>query len=409
MSVPETRALRKIALICAVADAAAVRGIAQRLRADGVMPWLAVDELPTDRNAPQELLRALRHTGAAIICLSRRSQTSNHQLDPLLETAIELLNLFPDDRRLTVALRLAQCPLPTNLRPTITLDLFGVQHYVQLLNTVRDHQANLSTAARPALTPPPPAAPLPLLRLQGHVIHPDLEEQGHLRRFGSGVARGLELIDERHALVISGSGARLIDLDDGRSIWEIDTPTRSFALSRQGRLLALAGVRQITIWNLAEQRIQNICRGHDGPIEALAFAPDERLLISAGADRTIKLWRSGTEQLVQVAPIASIPAHSDQIQALAFAPDGRYFASGSADRTIRIWRMLDRGLMQTLSGSGGGIEALSFHPDGTHLASGSRDRQARLWEIRNGVASTRLKPTTEQSRAFASAPTAPRF
>jgi WD40 repeat protein len=385
MSVPETRSFRMAALICVAADTTAVRSIAQRLRIDGIRTWIAVDELPEGRAAPQELHRVLRNADAVIICLSRRSHNSAGQLDLLMSTSIELLNLFSNGERLTIALRLAQCDIPSELKPTTAIDLFSIQGYTALLNALREHQADLSAAARTTTQHQPPLPTLaPILTLRGHYVLPDLEVQGQQRRFGAGVARGMTLIDERRCLVVSGSGARLVDLENGQSLWEIDNPTRSFALSLHGRLLALASIGRIAIWNLAEQRLQNLCRGHDGRIDALAFAPDERMLISAGVDCTIKLWRADSEQLHQIAPIASIPAHSDRIRALAFSPDGRHFASGSADRTIRVWRMLDRGLAQTMSSSGGGVEAVSFSPDGTQLASGSRDRHARLWDVRSG-------------------------
>jgi len=70
-------------------------------------------------------------------------------------------------------------------------------------------------------------------------------------------------------------------------------------------------------------------QGHQGPVSALAFAPDGKYLASAGEDRTIRLWNVTTGKEVHRVDGLKAPAIS-----LSFS--ARALASGSADGTVRI-------------------------------------------------------------------------
>src|SRR5262249_42776352 len=71
---------------------------------------------------------------------------------------------------------------------------------------------------------------------------------------------------------------------------------------------------------------QSRLRGHNGPVTAVSFSPDDRLLASASADTTVKLWStiSGKE-------VATLRGHKATVTSVAFRPDGQRLASGSAD------------------------------------------------------------------------------
>jgi WD40 repeat protein len=383
MSHPPDAPLR-IVLGCAPEDAPAARAIAQRLRVDGMVPWLAADELAGQADLLRALRQAFADADAVILCFSRRSSGSGGQLAADIARLIDLVSLGRSRVGLLVALKLGACELPEAVASATVIELFGYSGYERLLTTLRGRAAALRSAAPPSPEPAPPPAPLnPALALRGRYALATLDRQGQAGRLGRGSARGALLLAPDRALLIAGGGASLIDLRSARSLWTIDCPARRAALSPSGRLLAIAGGSQIVLWDLQDGRVRSQLSGHGGMISALAFSPDERSLASASHDRSVRLWRAGDDAAALASPLlARVPAHPDHVTSVAFSPDGAMLATGGADRTVRVWRTFDRALVQTLSGHGGAVEALAFSPSGEVLAAGSRGRSLRLWAAR---------------------------
>jgi WD40 repeat protein len=119
-------------------------------------------------------------------------------------------------------------------------------------------------------------------------------------------------------------------------------------------------------------------RGHTGYVTRAIFSPDGKLIASAGWDRTIRLWDRATKKAVG----KPLSAHRDWVYDIAFSPDGRFLASASFDGDVRLWPLQGPRKRQslTLSGHEKGVMSVAFSPDGKTLASASLDRSIRLWD-----------------------------
>jgi WD40 repeat protein len=76
--------------------------------------------------------------------------------------------------------------------------------------------------------------------------------------------------------------------------------------------------------------------GHTSAVAALAFRPGGALLVSAGKDRTVRLWDPASGQALK-----SLEGHNAWVQGVVFAAQGTRLASVGADATVRLWDLTD--------------------------------------------------------------------
>ena len=79
--------------------------------------------------------------------------------------------------------------------------------------------------------------------------------------------------------------------------------------------------------------------------------------------------------------ITSWPAHSSQVWSLVYTPDGRLIISGGADGTVRVWDAATGEKLASLSGHGAAVRSVALSRDGATLASGSEDNRVFVWRI----------------------------
>ncbi|CAE6467768.1 unnamed protein product [Rhizoctonia solani] len=115
--------------------------------------------------------------------------------------------------------------------------------------------------------------------------------------------------------------------------------------SHDGRFLASASQdKTAIIWKIShlqpdsdpttrECLAERVLSGHECPVNALAWSPNDKILLTS-AEHIIKMWDVSTG--VSLRDLQN-DSHTDMITCLVWLPDGTGFVSGSMDCHIVVW------------------------------------------------------------------------
>eukprot|EP00474_Spongospora_subterranea_P010054 CRZ10512.1 hypothetical protein [Spongospora subterranea] len=115
---------------------------------------------------------------------------------------------------------------------------------------------------------------------------------------------------------------------------------------------------------------------HDKDINAVAIAPNDKMIATTSQDRTVKIWSAGGLE-----PLATLKGHKRGVWCAAFSPVDKCLATGSGDRMIKIWSLTDFSCVKTLEGHTSSVLRLSFLTKGMQLMSSGADALVKLWTL----------------------------
>jgi WD40 repeat protein/TolB-like protein len=190
---------------------------------------------------------------------------------------------------------------------------------------------------------------------------------------------------------------------------------KSVAVANNGYFAASAdsgGV--ISLWDLKTWTLVETMKNSRGDINAVAFSPDSKLLVSGGDDKEAVVW-----SLVDRKPlyktkirdkITSITFSGDSLVAIgtdskkvyiwdftrdkdpikkstskdvlciAASPDGKQFATGSNDDAVTIWNSSTGDKQAVLKGHDNNVKAVIYSAGGKWLVSAGDDNRIIVWD-----------------------------
>ncbi|HEY8143661.1 MAG TPA: protein kinase [Kofleriaceae bacterium] len=167
------------------------------------------------------------------------------------------------------------------------------------------------------------------------VLGADGELRPRLTGLG-GCGRAALLPGDRMACGAGDGGIRIHDLARGGAPVAVlrghHDAIQAVEASPDGTLLASAAFDgRLLVWRVADGVLLAAHAGHPGGIHTMLWRGDR--LYSGGHDNAIKIWRP----LVGLA--ARLDGHQGLVRQIQVSPDGAELISASADRTVRVWRV----------------------------------------------------------------------
>jgi len=148
----------------------------------------------------------------------------------------------------------------------------------------------------------------------------------------------------------------------------------SLAFSDNGRVLVCADGDSVRVWRVRGGAERIVLSGHGASVNAIAFAPDSKRLVSVGLDRHVMAWNVKTGQRV------AINAISDAANAVDCSKDGRSVVVGDASGKLHVLDGDSLKLQHSLDAGVGSISSVRSIPKSDWIAAAG-ERGVSLWKL----------------------------
>ncbi|KAI7861924.1 coatomer protein alpha subunit [Spinellus fusiger] len=124
---------------------------------------------------------------------------------------------------------------------------------------------------------------------------------------------------------------------------------------------------QADLFGSTDVIVKYVLEGHDHGVNWVSFHPTLPLIVSAGDDRQVKMWRMNDSKAWEV---DSCRGHFNNVSSAIFHPRQELILSDGEDKSIRVWDMTKRTAVATFKRDHDRFWVLTAHPELNLFAAG---------------------------------------
>lgn len=168
-------------------------------------------------------------------------------------------------------------------------------------------------------------------------------------------------------LIVSAS------LDQSVRVWDISGLRKKHSAGPQSmgtfedQMARAAQSQQADMFGNTDAVVKFVLEGHDRGVNWVAFHPTLPLILSAGDDRLVKLWRMSETKAWEV---DTCRGHFQNVTCCLFHPHQDLILSVSEDKTIRVWDLNKRTSVQSFKRENDRFWMIAAHPEINLFAAG---------------------------------------
>lgn len=175
----------------------------------------------------------------------------------------------------------------------------------------------------------------------------------------------------------------------------------ALAFTPDGKKLVVGGHHELTVWDVAQGKLEKRIRTRARRAMAMAFLPDGKLVVAGGrpgeegdvrvynlaggtpkTDNGVAILDGVDDKGVMVKQLLEA---DDEVLCLALSADGKKLATGGCDRMVNVWDLstgIESAKPETpIENHADWVFGIAFSPDGKSLYTGSRDKTAKVWDL----------------------------
>jgi coatomer protein complex subunit alpha (xenin) len=165
-------------------------------------------------------------------------------------------------------------------------------------------------------------------------------------------------------LIVSASMDQTVRVWDISGLRKRSTSAQPLSIEEQ---IARANTGQADLFGNTDAMVKYVLEGHDRGVNWATFHPTLPLIVSAGDDRQVKLWRMSDTRAWEV---DTCRGHFNNVSSALFHPRHELIVSNGEDKTIRVWDMGKRTAVATFRRENDRFWVLTAHPNLNLFAAG---------------------------------------